>query len=47
MQVFVADVGVIHTSNSPKADYPWLCVDLGEEAIIYSAGVYALHGSML
>ena len=45
--VFMSDVGIVHTSNGPKADNPWLCVDLGEEAIVYSAGFYAVHGSNL
>ena len=44
---FIPDVGIVHTSNGPKADYPWLCVDLGEEAIIYSTGFYAVYGSKL
>ena len=45
--VFIPDVGIVHTSNGPKADYPWLCVDLGEEAIIYSTGFYAVYASKL
>ena len=39
--------GLVHTDNSQKADYPWLCVDLGEEALIYSAGIYTDYGSKI
>ena len=42
MKLYYTGVGAVRTG---KTDNPWLCVDLGEEALIYSAGIFTIHNS--
>ena len=37
---------MVHSANS--MNYPWLCVDLGKEALVYSVGIFnRYNGNML